>query len=193
MSQSSKCLNYLGFQHCSEVSFVALLAVWTCVLCHLASHELVTDAASSTVTCASASLKPSTRSQLILLLRSYLNCQILWSVWNEFELIPIWNRTWQASVEHPHAWWLWRGLETGRVPAWLQYALLSLPRASSLTVFWQRYQIFAPIFLLQCVNGFWSYLLWRILWRLVVGVKIADIREEGETDEEEVEETKKDK
>ncbi|KAK4705202.1 hypothetical protein P7C70_g1010, partial [Phenoliferia sp. Uapishka_3] len=52
-----------------------------------------------------------------------------------------------------------------------------------------RYQIFAPIFLLQCVNAFWSYLLWRILWRLVVGVQIADIREEGEDesgDEDEV-------
>lgn len=58
-----------------------------------------------------------------------------------------------------------------------------------------RLQIFLPIFVLQLVNGFWYYLLWRILYRLVVGVKIADIREEGESDEEEDEvvEKKKDK
>lgn len=137
----SKCLNYVGLQHCSEVSFVALLSVWT-------------------------------------YMRQYLNLVILWSVWKEFHLVPEYNRTWEiASSGNPNTWWVFSDLTSGRVPAWIQL------------------QIFLPIFVLQLVNGFWYYLLWRILYRLVVGVKIADIREEGESDEEEDEvvEKKKDK
>ena len=34
-------------------------------------------------------------------------------------------------------------------------------------VWWMKYQIFAPLLLLQCLNLFWYYLILRILWRYV--------------------------
>jgi very-long-chain ceramide synthase len=33
---------------------------------------------------------------------------------------------------------------------------------------WMQWQIFIPIFLLQCLNLFWYFLIWRILWRYVL-------------------------
>lgn len=50
-----------------------------------------------------------------------------------------------------------------------------------------RYQIFAPILALQLVNAFWSYLIWRILVRIVRGIKASDVREEEEDRAEEEE------
>ena len=50
---------------------------------------------------------------------------------------------------------------------------------------WMRWQIFAPIMLLQILNLFWYFLIWRIVYRMIVGNPLADVREEGETDEEE--------
>ncbi|KAM0746817.1 longevity assurance proteins LAG1/LAC1 [Meredithblackwellia eburnea MCA 4105] len=128
----SKCLNYVGLQHTSEVSFVALLLVWT-------------------------------------YMRHYLNCKILYSVWTEFDLIPHHFRSWVHEPGYPHdirGWWVFSAWGTGRLP------------------YWMKYQIALPIALLQMVNAFWSYLLWRIAYRLVAGVVISDIREEGETDDE---------
>lgn len=56
-----------------------------------------------------------------------------------------------------------------------------------------RYQIFIPIFLLQLVNGFWSFLLWRILFRLIVGIELRDDREDGDGSENEDEDKDEDK
>jgi very-long-chain ceramide synthase len=30
---------------------------------------------------------------------------------------------------------------------------------------WMKWQIFVPILLLQCLNLFWYFLIWRIFWR----------------------------
>ncbi|KAA1092402.1 Ceramide synthase 6 [Puccinia graminis f. sp. tritici] len=49
---------------------------------------------------------------------------------------------------------------------------------------WMRWQIFAPIMLLQILNLFWYFLIWRIVYRMVVGNPLADVREEGETDDD---------
>lgn len=47
-----------------------------------------------------------------------------------------------------------------------------------------RYQIFAPILALQLVNTFWSFLIWRILFRMATGQKATDVREEEEDRED---------
>ncbi|BGP10383.1 sphingosine N-acyltransferase lag1 [Rhodotorula toruloides] len=96
-------------------------------------------------------------------MRHYLNLRILWSVWNEYDLIPEQWRSWTS----PKGWWVFYGFGSGAIPAWM------------------KYQIFAPILALQLVNTFWSYLIWRILFRMISGQKAADVREEGEDEEEE--------
>lgn len=47
----------------------------------------------------------------------------------------------------------------------------------------RRQQVFLPIFLLQLVNLFWSFLIWRILYRMITGTGLVDTREEGEDQE----------
>lgn len=37
-------------------------------------------------------------------------------------------------------------------------------------VWWMRYQIFAPLFLLQLLNLFWYFLIWRVAYRCVSSV-----------------------
>lgn len=49
---------------------------------------------------------------------------------------------------------------------------------------WVKWQIFAPIMLLQLLNLFWYFLIWRVVYRMVSGNRIADVREEGDTDDE---------
>ncbi|SGZ31372.1 BQ5605_C044g12160 [Microbotryum silenes-dioicae] len=95
-------------------------------------------------------------------MRHYLNIRILFSVWNEFDLIPHEYRSWTAAADHPNGWWLLYGRQTLVLPPWL------------------KYQIFAPIMALQLVNTFWSFLIWRILWRMIAGIPAVDIREDGE-------------
>ncbi|KAK4055067.1 hypothetical protein OIO90_003408 [Microbotryomycetes sp. JL221] len=106
-------------------------------------------------------------------MRHYLNIRILYSVWNEFDLIPEHFRSWAASPEHPNGWWLFYERGSGRLPAWM------------------KYQIFAPILALQLVNTFWSALIWRILIRILSGEEAKDVREEGEDSDDEVEAKKK--
>jgi len=50
---------------------------------------------------------------------------------------------------------------------------------------WMKWQIFAPIMLLQILNLFWYFLIWRIVYKMFVGNPLVDVREEGETDEDE--------
>lgn len=63
---------------------------------------------------------------------------------------------------HPGRWWLPFGITSGVLPSWIQE------------------QIFLPIALLQGVNLFWSYLIWRVLFRMIKGTGLVDVREEGE-------------
>lgn len=53
-------------------------------------------------------------------MRHYLNIRILFSVWNQFELIPVEWRSWTAPATHPNGWWLLYGFGTGEVPAWIK-------------------------------------------------------------------------
>jgi len=51
-------------------------------------------------------------------------------------------------------------------------------------VWWMKYQIFAPIVLLQLLNLFWYVLILRILVRAVTDVKVTDSRSDNEDDGE---------
>jgi len=48
---------------------------------------------------------------------------------------------------------------------------------------WMKWQIFAPMMLLQLLNLFWYYLIWRILVRMALTGKVIDVREDGDEDE----------
>ncbi|KAI9448029.1 longevity assurance proteins LAG1/LAC1 [Lactarius indigo] len=56
---------------------------------------------------------------------------------------------------------------------------------------WMQWQIFTPILLLQCLNLFWYYLIWRILWRTVTGSSLKDERSDDEDSDDENEVKKK--
>lgn len=57
-----------------------------------------------------------------------------------------------------------------------------LPRTRARTP--SRYQIFAPILALQLVNAFWTYLILRILVRILSGKNARDVREEDEDEQD---------
>jgi len=60
-------------------------------------------------------------------------------------------------------------------------------------VWWMKWQIFTPILLLQCINLFWYFLIWRILWRVVMNSKLKDERsdDEGSDDESSAQDKKR--
>jgi len=78
--------------------------------------------------------------------------------------VPAYYRSWAAPAHDPNTWWLFSptGFVGGRLVHWMQW------------------QILAPIVLLQLVNAFWSYLIWRILFRMIRGTPATDVREEEE-------------
>ncbi|KAH7914205.1 TLC domain-containing protein [Hygrophoropsis aurantiaca] len=47
---------------------------------------------------------------------------------------------------------------------------------------WMKYQMFAPILLLQLLNLFWYFLMWRILIRSIVKASMTDERSDDEDD-----------
>ncbi|VDB90082.1 unnamed protein product [Peniophora sp. CBMAI 1063] len=51
-------------------------------------------------------------------------------------------------------------------------------------VWWMKWQVFAPILLLQILNLFWYYLILRILWRAVMVGETDDVRSDDEGDDE---------
>ncbi|TFK55939.1 longevity assurance proteins LAG1/LAC1 [Heliocybe sulcata] len=51
-------------------------------------------------------------------------------------------------------------------------------------VWWMKWQIFAPILLLQLLNLFWYYLVLRIIYRAIVERGITDVRSDDEDDGE---------
>ncbi|TKY85416.1 hypothetical protein EX895_005578 [Sporisorium graminicola] len=73
---------------------------------------------------------------------------------------------------------------------WTQFELIPRyarewePEKGWWLVWWMKYQIFAPMFLLFLLNVFWYVLMWRIMLRAIKG-DVADEREEGEYDDEE--------
>ncbi|KAM6495801.1 TLC domain containing protein [Amanita muscaria] len=50
---------------------------------------------------------------------------------------------------------------------------------------WMRYQVFAPLVLLQLLNLFWFYLMWRILLRALVTSQVDDDRSDDDDDKDE--------
>ncbi|KAI9467019.1 longevity assurance proteins LAG1/LAC1 [Lactarius psammicola] len=50
---------------------------------------------------------------------------------------------------------------------------------------WMQWQIFTPILLLHCLNLFWYFLIWRILWRTVTGTSLKDERSDDEDSDDE--------
>ncbi|GAA95253.1 uncharacterized protein L969DRAFT_92487 [Mixia osmundae IAM 14324] len=83
--------------------------------------------------------------------RHYENLRILYSVWFDYDrLVP------QESQVFFNA-------DTG---AWLAP--------------WMKYQVFTPIALLQVVNLFWYFLIWRLLYRLLILKELKDTREDQE-------------
>jgi len=60
-----------------------------------------------------------------------------------------------------------------------------LPESGAWLAPWMRYQIFIPILLLQFLNLFWYFLIWRIAYRAVAGNPVDDIRSDDEGDNDE--------
>ncbi|KAI5833839.1 longevity assurance proteins LAG1/LAC1 [Schizophyllum commune Tattone D] len=68
------------------------------------------------------------------------------------------------------------------------------PPTGAWLTWWMKYQIFAPILLLQILNLFWYYLMWRILIRAIrTAGEASDVRSDDEDDGEEEEEGAKEK
>ncbi|KAM5540479.1 hypothetical protein V8D89_005937 [Ganoderma adspersum] len=51
-------------------------------------------------------------------------------------------------------------------------------------VWWMRYQIFMPLVLLQALNLFWYFLIWRVAFRALSNRGITDVRSDDEDDGE---------
>ncbi|SCV67318.1 BQ2448_5964 [Microbotryum intermedium] len=138
----SKCINYVGLEKTSNISFVIFMVTWG-------------------------------------YFRHYQEFRILHSVYSEFDLAPAYAKRW-APLEG----------------CWLPS--------------WGRWQILWPIAALQCTSStskvflvphyrednqdallpfavlmiFWSYLILRVLVRMLKGKTASDVREEGETETE---------
>jgi len=84
--------------------------------------------------------------------RHYLNLVILWSVWNEYDLIPYVH----SSFTNAPSDYLHDISETSKRWVWSEGTYL---------VWWMKYQVFAPLLLLQFLNIFWFALMLRILYR----------------------------
>lgn len=87
-------------------------------------------------------------------MRHYLNIVILYSVWTQFDLIPLPDRT----IFDP-----WND-------RWIDW--------------WMKWQIFIPILLLQLLNLVWYFLILRILARAVLLNDRKDERSDDEDEAE---------
>jgi acyl-CoA-dependent ceramide synthase len=86
--------------------------------------------------------------------RIYLNSNMLWSVWFEFDLIPCVTSSLYPKM---HLNFVTLRAET------MQWA----PEKGVWLAWWIRYQIFIPLLLLLCLNIFWYFLILRIAYRYV--------------------------
>ncbi|KAI0335437.1 longevity assurance proteins LAG1/LAC1 [Cubamyces sp. BRFM 1775] len=66
------------------------------------------------------------------------------------------------------------------------------PKDGVWMVWWMKYQVFAPLVLLQALNLFWYFLIWRIAWRAIGDIKATDDRSDDEDDGEPDDENDKD-
>ena len=109
-------------------------------------------------------------------LRHYQNIRILYACLYKYHLIPERAAVWDPSNGFflpPSAQYVISVL------FWpLRPTLLDIDDLSSI-----RIHVFTPIFLLQLVITFWSYLILRIVARMLMGSAASDVREEAEEDE----------
>ncbi|KIO32764.1 hypothetical protein M407DRAFT_241245 [Tulasnella calospora MUT 4182] len=75
------------------------------------------------------------------------------------------------------------------VPKWAQQWA---PETGAWLAPWMKWQIFAPLALLQAVNLFWYFLIWRILLRALFKKELADERSDDEDDGQPDDENEKD-
>jgi acyl-CoA-dependent ceramide synthase len=59
-----------------------------------------------------------------------------------------------------------------------------LPETGAWLAWWMRYQIFVPIAIIQALNLFWYFLIWRILLRAIFSSTLTDERSDDEDDGE---------
>ncbi|KAI0375609.1 longevity assurance proteins LAG1/LAC1 [Pilatotrama ljubarskyi] len=59
-------------------------------------------------------------------------------------------------------------------------------------VWWMKYQVFAPLVLLQILNLFWYFLIWRIAYRALSDITTSDVRSDDEDEDEPDDEDDKD-
>ncbi|CED83969.1 Protein transporter of the TRAM (translocating chain-associating membrane) superfamily [Phaffia rhodozyma] len=67
-----------------------------------------------------------------------------------------------------------------------EYAKQWNPPAGVWMVHWMKYQIFIPIMLIQLLNLFWYFLIWRVLIRSIRGTRVQDERSDDEDEDEKV-------
>ena len=65
------------------------------------------------------------------------------------------------------------------------------PPTGAWLVWWMKYQIFIPLFLLMLLNMFWLYLILRIAKRAITGNDATDDRSDDEDDGEDDDEDSK--
>ncbi|OJA13848.1 hypothetical protein AZE42_00529 [Rhizopogon vesiculosus] len=58
------------------------------------------------------------------------------------------------------------------------------PETGAWLVWWMKYQMLFPISLLQMLNVFWYYLIWRVVIRSLRDVEVDDVRSDDEDDED---------
>ena len=88
--------------------------------------------------------------------RHYLNWVILYSVWFEFDLMPfVFSRPLLFQRGDPTL------LSSETSKRWS-------PDEGVWMVWWMRYQILMPLVLLQALNLFWYFLIWRVAFRYVM-------------------------
>ncbi|KAH8830444.1 longevity assurance proteins LAG1 LAC1 [Flagelloscypha sp. PMI_526] len=58
------------------------------------------------------------------------------------------------------------------------------PPTGAWLVWWMKWQIFAPLFLLHCLNAFWYYLIMRVIYRAITTATVDDDRSDDEGDDE---------
>jgi len=71
-----------------------------------------------------------------------------------------------------------------------EHSMKWVPSDGTYLVSWMKYQVFAPLALLQLLNLFWFYLILRILVRTILTFTTDDDRSEDEDDDEDVDEKK---
>lgn len=63
------------------------------------------------------------------------------------------------------------------------YARTFYPSRGHWLVWWMQCHVFAPLLLLLLLNLFWYVIMWRVLYRALMGV-YGDTREDGEDEQE---------